>query len=95
MTSLLMVASVGLAVVNGLLAAILLLTYRRIYVQTRTSFTAALLLFAVAFIAQSALVIYSYLDMMVLIPEQLTPYLFGIGLFEATGLATMVWTSRP
>jgi hypothetical protein len=42
---------------------------------------------------QNVLVVYSYLQTMPLIPDPLSPYLFGIGASEAAGLAAIVWTA--
>ena len=46
-----------------------------------------------AFVAQSALTVYSDLSAMPIIPDSFVPFLFGIGLCEATGLGAMVWTA--
>lgn len=93
MSDLLMEASVALGLVSIVLAGGLFLLYRRIYAQTRTGFGLALLVFAGAFVVQSALTVYSYLAAMPIIPDSFAPFLFGIGLCEATGLAAVVWTA--
>ena len=93
MTSLLMDASIVLGVVSILLAVGLFAMYRRLYAQTKSHFGLALLVFAGAFVAQSALTVFSDLSAMPLIPESFVPFLFGIGLCEATGLGAMVWTA--
>ena len=93
MSSLLMDASVALGLVSIVLAGGLFLLYRRIYTQTRTGFGLALLVFAGAFVVQSALTVYSYLATMPIIPDSFAPFLFGIGLCEATGLGAVVWTA--
>ncbi|HXQ94939.1 MAG TPA: hypothetical protein VN864_07245 [Thermoplasmata archaeon] len=93
MTNLLMEASVALGLVSIVLAGGLFLLYRRIYTQTRTGFGLALLVFAGAFVVQSALTVYSYLAAMPIIPDSFAPFLFGIGLCEATGLGAVVWTA--
>jgi len=88
-----MEASVALGLVSIVLAGGLFLLYRRIYTQTRTGFGLALLVFAGAFVVQSALTVYSYLAAMPIIPDSFAPFLFGIGLCEATGLGAVVWTA--
>jgi hypothetical protein len=93
MTSLLMEASIVLGVVSIGLALGLFALYRRLYAQTRSHFGLALLVFAGAFVAQSGLTVFSDLSAMPLIPDSFVPFLFGIGLCEATGLAAMVWTA--
>ena len=93
MSSLLMEASVALGIISVGLAGILFASYRRLYADTRTGFGLALLVFAGAFVVQSALTVYSYLAAMPLIPDSFAPFLFGIGLCEATGLGAVVWTA--
>jgi hypothetical protein len=92
-SDLLMEASVVLGLVSIVLAGGLFLLYRRLYAHTRTGFGLALLVFAGAFVVQSALTVYSYLATMPLIPDSFAPFLFGIGLCEATGLGAIVWTA--
>jgi hypothetical protein len=93
MSNLLMDASVALGVVSIGLAGMLFVLYRRVYAQTKTGFGLALLVFAAAFVVQSALVVYSYLSAMPLIPDSFAPFLFATGLCEATGLGAVVWTA--
>jgi hypothetical protein len=93
MSSFLMEASVVLGLVSIGLAGVLFALYRRLYADTRSEFGLALLVFAGAFVVQSALTVYSYLNAMPLIPDSFAPFLFGIGLCEATGLGAVVWTA--
>jgi hypothetical protein len=93
MTSWFMEASVVLGLINVGLTAVLFGLYRRIYSQTRAAFSLGLLAFAGAFAVQNLLVVYSYLATMPLIPDPLSPFLFGIGACEATGLAAISWTA--
>jgi hypothetical protein len=92
-TSLLMDASIVLGVVSIGLALGLFALYRKLYAQTKSHFGLALLVFAGAFVAQSGLTVFSDLSAMPLIPDSFVPFLFGIGLCEATGLGAMVWTA--
>lgn len=93
MTAWFMDASVVLGVVNIGLTAVLFSLYRRIYAQTRAVFSLGLLAFAGAFVVQNILVVYSYLATMPLIPDGLSPFLFGIGACEAMGLVAISWTA--
>jgi hypothetical protein len=93
MSDLLMEASVVLGLVSIGLAIVLFALYRRLYAQTPTGFGLALLVFASAFVVQSVLTVYSYLATMPLIPDSFAPFLFAIGLCEATGLGAVVWTA--
>jgi hypothetical protein len=93
MSAPLMEASVAVGLISIALAGILFAFYRRLYVHTKSGFGLALLVFAGAFVVQSALTVYSYLATMPLIPDSFAPFLFGIGVCEATGLAAVVWTA--
>lgn len=85
--------SLIVGLVNIGLTSVLFIVYRRVYHQTKASFTLALVAFAGAFLLQNILVVVSYLETMPLIPEPLSPYLFGIGASEAAGLAAIAWTA--
>ena len=91
--SALMNASILVGAANVVLAAILLVVYRGVYARTKAPFTLALLLFAAAFLAQNALVVYSFVTMMAIVPIALDPYLLAIGAFEALGLGAMLWSA--
>ena len=93
MTNLLMDACIVLGVVSIALAVGLFALYRRLYDQTRSPFGLALLVFAGAFVAQSALTVFSDLSAMPIIPDSFVPFLFAIGLCETTGLGAMVWSA--
>ncbi len=86
-------ASILLGVVSIGLAIGLFSLYRRLYSASKSPFGLALLVFAGAFVAQSALTVFSDLSAMPIIPDSFVPFLFGIGLCEATGLGAMVWTA--
>jgi len=87
----LMIATIVFAGVNVMLASILVVVYCGVYARTKASFTVALLLFALAFLAQNVLVIYSFVTMISIVPNALDPYLLAIGVFEALGLGAMLW----
>ena len=88
-----MESSVVLGVVTIALAGVLFGLYRRIYARTKSSFALALIVFAGAFVAQSVLIVYSYLAMMPIIPDELAPFLVATGLCETVGLSAVVWTA--
>ncbi len=88
-----MVGVLVVAVVNVLLAAFMVLLYLRIYSRSKAPFTLGLIVFAGALLLQNGLVAYTCGTMMPLFPDAVAPYLFGIGLFEAAGLAAMAWTT--
>jgi hypothetical protein len=93
--SALMEASVVLGIISIVLAGVLFALYRRLYSHTRTEFGLALLVFAGAFVVQSALTVYSYVAAMPVIPDSFAPFLFAIGLCEATGLGAVVLCPAP
>jgi hypothetical protein len=93
MSNPLMEASVVLGLISIALAGVLFALYRRLYTESKSGFGLALLVFAAAFVVQSALTVYSYLATMPLIPDSFAPFLFAIGLCEATGLGAVVWTA--
>ncbi len=93
MADVLMWSSVAVAALNMALALALVVVYARIYQRTKAPFTGGLILFSTAFLIQNALVAYAYLTMMPVIAADLTPYLLGIGILEAAGLAAVVWTA--
>ncbi|HYY47948.1 MAG TPA: hypothetical protein VFA17_04620 [Thermoplasmata archaeon] len=88
-----MTASIVVGLVNIVLAALLLVVYRGVYARTKAPFTLALLVFAAAFLTQNALVVYSFVTMMSIVPNALDPYLLAIGGFEAVGLGAMLWSA--
>lgn len=93
MPEMLMMLSIGVGVANIALALGLLVIYGGIYAGTKARFTLALLAFAVAFLAQNALVVYSYVTMMPIVPAAMNPYLFLIGAFQAVGLGAILWSA--
>jgi hypothetical protein len=93
MASLAMIGAIGLAGVNIVLAGLLLALYGRVYAKTKAPFTVGLLLFALAFLLDNGLVVYSYGTMMNLVPDALAPYLLVVGLLEASGLGAVLWTA--
>ncbi len=93
MADLLMYGSIGVGIANMALAGLLLLVYGGTYAKTRAPFTLALLAFGTAFLLHNALIVYSYVTMIPLVPPEMTPYLLGIGGLEAGGLGAMLWTA--
>ena len=93
MTSGWMEASVLIGIANIALTVVLFGLYRRVYAQTRAAFSLGLLFFAGAFVVQNLIVLYSYLATMPLIPPEMSPYLFSIGVTEGAGLGAILWTA--
>ena len=93
MTSALMIGSIAVGCANISLAAALLTVYRVVYAKTKAPFSLALVLFALAFLVQNVLMVYSLVTMMALVPGGLDPYLLGVGTLEAVGLGAMLWTA--
>ncbi len=77
MTDAFMTGSIIVGAANALLAAALLAAYAGTFARTKAPFTLALLVFSGAFLTQNALVVFSYLDMMPLIPNVFTPSSWG------------------
>ena len=88
-----MIGAITVAVLNIALTTGLVVVYARMYAHTKAPFALGLVLFAAAFLAQNALVAYSYGSMMPLIPGALAGYLLGIAGLEAIGLAAVLWTA--
>lgn len=91
--SLLMIGSILVAAANVFLASILVVMYRGVYARTKAPFSLALLTFAMAFVAQNVLTVYSFVMVMSVVPAGLDPFLLGISVFEALGLGAMLWTA--
>ena len=93
MASLTMLGATVLGAANIVLAGVLLALYGRIYTKTKAPFTAGLILFALAFLLENGLVVYSYGTMMDLVPDALAPFLLVVGVLEAMGLGAVLWTA--
>ncbi|OGS65620.1 MAG: hypothetical protein A3K59_04885 [Euryarchaeota archaeon RBG_19FT_COMBO_69_17] len=93
MADMFMTGSLVIGAANVILSLALLLVYGQVYRHAHSSFALALLLFAGAFLAHNALVVYSYATMMPLVPEAMGPYILGIAVLEAAGLGAMAWTA--
>jgi hypothetical protein len=87
-----MIGVLVVALVNVLLATVMVGLYSRIYGRAKSPFTLGLLIFAGSLLLQNGLVAYACGTMMPLFPDAVAPYLFFIGAFETAGLAAMSWT---
>src|SRR5438445_11690278 len=92
MTSARMIGSIAVGCANIALAAALLMAYRVVYTKTKAPFSLALLLFALAFLAQNVLMVYALLTMIAFVPGGLDPNLLGVRTVAAVGLGAMRWT---
>ena len=93
MASTVMIAALGVGVVDVALSAALVSVYARNYAKVRAPFTLGLILFAAFFFAQNLLAVYAYLTMMEFVPPALAPYMLGITAFEGMALGVMVYAS--
>ncbi len=93
MADALQTAVMAVSVLNLALALVLAVLYARVYARTKAPFTLGLILFAIAFLGQNALMAYAYGTMMPLFDLALTPYLLGVTVLEAVGLAAVAWTA--
>src|SRR3989337_581070 len=93
MADVFMTGSIVIGIANVVLSLALLVVYGRVYGHARSTFALALLLFAGAFLAHNALVVYSYATMMPLVPEAMGPYILGMAVLAAAGLGAMAWTA--
>ncbi len=90
---LLMPLNLALGSANAILAALLLALYGSMYRRSRSTFTVGLMVFAAAFLVQNLFVVYSLVAMMSYVEGPLAPYLAGIAILEAVGLAAILWTT--
>src|SRR4030067_46397 len=93
MADMFMTGSLVIGAANVILSLALLLVYGQVSRHAHSSFALALLLFAGAFLAHNALVVYSYATMMPLVPEAMGPYILGIAVLEAAGLGALAWAA--
>jgi hypothetical protein len=91
--SLLMEISMYSAAVSAVLLLGLIVTYARIYRDTRAQFSLGLTIFALVLFAQNILAVYSFITMSNLVPDPLPAYLLGINITEVLGIAVLFKTT--
>ncbi len=89
----LMDASMYAAGLSALLLLGLILTYARIYRDTRARFSLGLLIFALILFAQNVLAVYSFATMSPYIGEPFLPYLLGINVAQVLGVLVLFRTT--
>jgi len=88
-----MYLTVGVSLVDAVLAGVLLAIYAREYSRIRAQFTLGLVMFAAFFLAQNLLAAYGYLVLMVFLPDNVQPIMLAIMLLEALALAVMAYSA--
>lgn len=91
--SLLMDVSMYAAGLSALLLLGLILTYARIYRDTRARFSLGLMIFALILFAQNVLAVYSFATMSPYIGDPFLPYLLGINVAQVLGVLVLFRTT--
>jgi hypothetical protein len=91
--SLLMEIAMYSAALSAVLLLGLIVTYLRIYKDTRAQFSLGLTIFALVLFAQNILAVYSFITMSNLVPDPLPAYLLGINITEVLGIAVLFRTT--
>jgi hypothetical protein len=88
----LVLATLGLALVDAGLSAGLLAVYALSFSRIKAPFTIGLMIFAGCFLAQNLLVVYGYFTMMdfILATAWYVPYMLAIMALQAVGLGVML-----
>jgi len=89
----LMDASMYSAAVSALLLLGLIITYARMYKDTRAQLSLGLTIFAMVLFVQNVLAVYSFITMSNLIGDPLPVYLLGINIAEVLGIAVLFKTT--
>ncbi len=85
-----MMATIGVSTVTASLAGVLFAIYARLYRRVPVPFTLSLAIFALLFLGQNLLAVFSFVLTLPIIPETLAPLLLGTSLLECGGLLVMV-----
>ncbi len=91
--SMLMYASVAGASLNIALLVLLLLVYGTTYSKMRTRFTLGLLIFALLFLTQNAITLFSYVTMMSFYAEAVDMHVALFTWAQTAGLAILLVTT--
>jgi hypothetical protein len=86
-------ASLYSAVLSAALLLGLILTYTKVYRDTRAQFSLGLTIFATILFAQNILAIYSFLTMSPYIEDPFLPYLLGINVAQVLGILVLFRTT--
>lgn len=89
----LMDASMYTAAISAALLLGLIITYARIYRDTRAQFSLGLMIFALILFAQNAFAVYSFATMSPYIADPFLPYLLGINVAQVLGVLVLFRTT--
>jgi len=89
----LMDASLYTAALSAALLFGLILTYAKVYRDTRAQFSLGLTIFAAILFAQNILAVYSFVTMSPFIEEPFLPYLLGINIAQVLGILVLFRTT--
>src|SRR5437879_8459467 len=89
----LMDASLYTAALSAALLLGLILTYAKVYRDTRAQFSLGLTIFAAILFAQNILAVYSFVTMSPFIGEPFLPYLLGINIAQVLGILVLFRTT--
>ena len=86
-------ASLYTTIISATLMIGLIFVYARVYKDTRAQFSLGLTIFAMIFLAQNILAIYSFMTMSPYIGEPFLPYLLGINIAQVLGILVLFRTT--
>ena len=86
-------ASLYTTIISAALMIGLIFVYARVYKDTRAQFSLGLTIFAMIFLAQNILAIYSFMTMSPYIGEPFLPYLLGINVAQVLGILVLFRTT--
>src|SRR5438874_12410659 len=89
----LMDASLYTAALSAALLLGLILTYAKVYRDTRAQFSLGLTIFAAILFAQNILAVYSFVTMSPFIGEPFLPYLLGMNIAQVLGILVLFRTT--
>lgn len=94
MTEFVMMIAAGFALVDVVIAALLLSVYYRLFREIRAPVNAGLALFSVFIMAQGVVILATYLDMLTIVPDIDALLLAGVTALEAVALVILLRTAR-
>jgi hypothetical protein len=86
-------ASLYTAAISAALLLGLLITYVKVYKDTRAQFSLGLTIFATILFAQNTFAVYSFVTMSPYIETPFLPYLFGINIAQVLGILVLFRTT--
>jgi len=89
----LMDASLYTAAISAALLVGLIITYAKVYRDTRAQFSLGLTIFATILFAQNILAVYSFVTMSPFIGDPFLPYLLGINIAQVLGILVLFRTT--